>query len=49
MQEPNMSYISLQEIMLVTLAAIVIIAYHAHLYTQVRRDLAGAQPGWNQK
>jgi uncharacterized membrane protein len=33
-----MSIISLQEIMLVLLVAIVIIAYHVHLYTKVRRD-----------
>jgi uncharacterized membrane protein len=33
-----MSIISLQEIMLVVSAAIVIIAYHAHLYKKVRRD-----------
>ena len=33
-----MSIISLQEIMLVLLAAIVIVAYHAYLYTKVRRD-----------
>ena len=33
-----MSGISLQEIILVLLAAIVIITYHAHLYIQVRRD-----------
>ena len=33
-----MSIISLQEIMLVLLVAIVIIAYHAYLYTKVRRD-----------
>jgi uncharacterized membrane protein len=32
------SGISLQEIILVLLAAIVIITYHAHLYIQVRRD-----------
>ncbi|MEE4263968.1 MAG: DUF599 domain-containing protein [Desulfobacteraceae bacterium] len=30
--------ISLQEIMLVALAAVVIIAYHTHLYTKVRRE-----------
>jgi uncharacterized membrane protein len=33
-----MSGISLQEIMLVMMAAAVIILYHAHLYTKVRRD-----------
>jgi uncharacterized membrane protein len=33
-----MSIISLQEIMLVVSAAIVIIAYHAHLYKKVRRN-----------
>jgi len=33
-----MSIISLQEIMLVLLVAIVIIAYHVYLYTKVRRD-----------
>ena len=33
-----MSIISPQEIMLVLLAAIVIVAYHAYLYTKVRRD-----------
>ena len=33
-----MSIISLQEIMLVVSAAVVIIAYHVHLYTKVRRD-----------
>jgi uncharacterized membrane protein len=33
-----MSIVSLQEIMLVVSAAVVIIAYHAHLYTKVRRD-----------
>jgi uncharacterized membrane protein len=33
-----MSIISLQEIMLVLLVAIVIIAYHVHLYTKVQRD-----------
>jgi uncharacterized membrane protein len=33
-----MSIISLQEIMIVVLAAAVITAYHAHLYIQVRRD-----------
>jgi len=33
-----MFIISLQEIMLVVLAAVVIIAYHAHLYTKVRRE-----------
>ncbi len=33
-----MSIISLQEIMLVLLVAIVIISYHAHLYTKVRRE-----------
>jgi uncharacterized membrane protein len=33
-----MSIISLQEVMLVVSAAIVIIAYHAHLYKKVRRD-----------
>ena len=33
-----MSIISLQEIMLVLLVAIVIIAYHMHLYAKVRRD-----------
>ena len=33
-----MSIISLQEIMLVLLVAIVIIAYHVHLCTKVRRD-----------
>ena len=33
-----MSIISLQESIVVLLAAIVIITYHAHLYTQVRRD-----------
>ena len=33
-----MSIISLQESILVLLAAIVIIAYHAHLYTKVRRE-----------
>lgn len=33
-----MSIISLQEMMLVVSTAVVIIAYHAHLYTKVRRD-----------
>jgi uncharacterized membrane protein len=33
-----MSIISPQEIMLVLLVAIVIVAYHAYLYTKVRRD-----------
>ncbi len=33
-----MSIISLQEVMLVLSAALVIIAYHTHLYTKVRRD-----------
>ena len=33
-----MFIISLQEIMLVVLAAVVIIAYHTHLYTKVRRE-----------
>jgi len=33
-----MTIISLQEIILVLSAAIVIIAYHAHLYTKVRRE-----------
>ncbi len=33
-----MSIISLQEIMLVVLTAMVIIAYHAHLYKKVQRD-----------
>jgi uncharacterized membrane protein len=33
-----MSIISLQEIMLVLLAAIVTLAYHLHLYTKVRRE-----------
>ena len=33
-----MSIISLQEIMLVLLVAIVIIAYHMHFYKKVRRD-----------
>ena len=33
-----MSIISLHEIMLVVSAAVVIIAYHAHLYKKVRRD-----------
>ena len=33
-----MSIISLQEIMIVVLAALVITAYHAHLYIKVRRD-----------
>jgi len=33
-----MSIISMQEIMLVVSAAVVIIAYHAHLYTKGRRD-----------
>lgn len=32
------SIISLQEIMLVVLAAVVIIGYHVHLYTKVRPD-----------
>ncbi len=33
-----MSIISLQEMMLVVLVAIVIVAYHMHLYAKVRRD-----------
>ncbi len=33
-----MPIISLQEMMLVVSAAVVIIAYHAHQYTKVRRD-----------
>ncbi|MGD8263556.1 MAG: hypothetical protein PVG08_11290 [Desulfobacterales bacterium] len=33
-----MSIFSLYEIMLVMSAAVVIIAYHTHLYTKVRRD-----------
>jgi uncharacterized membrane protein len=36
--ELNMPIISLQEIMLVMLAAAAIILYHAHLYIKVRRD-----------
>ena len=34
----NMPFISVQEIILVSLAAIVFIAYHAHLYAKIRRD-----------
>lgn len=40
-----MSIISLQEMMLVVSAAVVIIAYHAHQYTKVRRDPLTAAVG----